>query len=1607
MSTQWWDNNTTEGVQRAEPRGTFTGLVDDTETENQKREKERRGFSIGNVFGSALSGLGKAAEVVDKYDFSLAEKAGLLDLIDKIPDLKGTQIDDWAKSGVKTVAKEGTRLSTFAIAAGGVGLGAKAGTTAARLGASAAARSAAKQPLRAAALRAGQGGAKATKMITEPMLSSRAASVPARFGAEVGLVGGFGAASEGVQGALADRDVNPLAGAALGIGAGLLGGLAGGRATINAMRKAGVKVDNRESLAAFQKAVLRQQERAYKPPSTATGIPLKAEAVEARTRIRDEAQRLNEQFRREGKYTSVDDIRRDAYMRDFTRDASEREILDAATEIDRAGQYPMRNAETGQVEYKDWGDTPAYLTGRKDAALIQNAFEGRRQAATGMNARKASETRNVLDGGENTEYTATINGKKLTVRDLIDETTGKYKPIVKTLDILKPVAREGGKFSYEFTDKGKPFEAAINKIRGDLDVQLEAEKQAGLDFGEITGESLEEMPLDVQQATMDRWEAGEMPYFGDVVERLGENRGYFPRFASEGLTSGGGANSFGKKAFEKGRRVGFSDGSEFQRQMWENDELMDVDTAEGIAAIEGKYLGDVEQVLNIRRKAGYDRINAQWFKDSLATPSQGIGGMTPLERMMMDDNWGAARRTFVETQKEIGQVVGKLLRSQGTQRAIKKGEKLTKRAEAIVDELVTEELRVARSVRDEMDSVLRDFDMLKNVTGKSHPKRVVELRKMRNQLDAVTETNLRNNTSNKMKFIDRASLTLRQRIAQLDNNVKNLSKRDRKEIAEITGRDPEDALFVRDVDIDTAEMKAIENRLDITDRLAKEITPTGRQVESIGQAQARLPLLRKNMKQARSQYRNAKESAGALGGERLEDTVQVRDDKGNFVLDEAGEIVTQEVPKPFSDRLGKINNMSFAGRLYDDEFASEMSTFLQQAEDVGITKYMNKFNNLARPLMATLDLSSIGIQGLLAAGVHPVRFAQYVGYALRGSISPKTWDKFVTQNASEIDDFIKAGGYWADLDDAGDFIFTKGVTEIPIIGKGAKWSNHHFSRNGNVMRLMMYKNAMGIQGIKGVTGKQALKGKLGFGDREAIVEQINNATGFKGGKPNDLLSAVMFAPRFFTSQLNVLGKASLGKGADGDMARDMLIRTMGLMGAVTVLINESQGVETQFSPVRFDMEGNPQWNPNFMRVRVGGKDISLFGQWDSLAALLTTGVTQGPVEGMKRLFRTKASPSVARVWDMVEGETFTGGQVKFNSDDPRVIGMSIFNLMQQNLPFTLQDAMREATESPDFAALDPSTYSNPASFSTLLSGVGVKSTPLTPSEERNVFAEEKFGREWRELTKGEKAELEELHPQIFAAIDKALQRKADTGDTDSIIRVQKQENEALAAKNAEEIMIGFNMGTISHDELDDRFKQLKHDLGVSNRTLDKTLGIDYAKSDDPVLQARNRKFEIIEENMLGGKPNWPVIEEITQAFEATLPDDVYERYKEFEDLSIANWPESSRDFFEQDYYINRESGYWDQRTIAFERLKGAMPEGIDNYDDLIIAINQSGNEGQRGRLTGLKSAIDRMTGDNRKRLRLKDERLDVALVLNKAYTPITRAGREALRDLRASVERID
>ena len=95
-----------------------------------------------------------------------------------------------------------------------------------------------------------------------------------------------------------------------------------------------------------------------------------------------------------------------------------------------------------------------------------------------------------------------------------------------------------------------------------------------------------------------------------------------------------------------------------------------------------------------------------------------------------------------------------------------------------------------------------------------------------------------------------------------------------------------------------------------------------------------------------------------------------------------------------------------------------------------------------------------------------------------------------------IDSFIKDGGYWAKLDDMGEFMFKGGVTNLPVIGKGAQLSNHHFSRTGNLLRLQMYKNATQNRGALKKLGLQGQMSGKDIAPREDMIQSINEATGF-------------------------------------------------------------------------------------------------------------------------------------------------------------------------------------------------------------------------------------------------------------------------------------------------------------------------------------------------------------------------------------------------------------------------------------------------------------------------------------------------------------------------------
>ena len=201
---------------------------------------------------------------------------------------------------------------------------------------------------------------------------------------------------------------------------------------------------------------------------------------------------------------SGDDVRRRAHIREYaTRVArNQQEIRKLADDI-ASGQF--RTADGTLI--KNWDETPGFLGGREDAALLQHNWAMRGMAGGGHVSNKIIEFEQIMKDAE-------VDGRSLESVILED---GTVDPWLRDNGILD-LAEDG---SYKFTEKGKPYEDAIEQIRGEIDVQREAERLAGIEFEDITGESLADIPDEVVEVMRDRWNAGTMPYFGDIVERLG------------------------------------------------------------------------------------------------------------------------------------------------------------------------------------------------------------------------------------------------------------------------------------------------------------------------------------------------------------------------------------------------------------------------------------------------------------------------------------------------------------------------------------------------------------------------------------------------------------------------------------------------------------------------------------------------------------------------------------------------------------------------------------------------------------------------------------------------------------------------------------------------------------------------------------------------------------------------------------------------------------------------------------------------------------------------------------------------------------------------------
>lgn len=407
---------------------------------------------------------------------------------------------------------------------------------------------------------------------------------------------------------------------------------------------------------------------------------------------------------------------------------------------------------------------------------------------------------------------------------------------------------------------------------------------------------------------------------------------------------------------------------------------------------------------------------------------------------------------------------------------------------------------------------------------------------------------------------------------------------------------------------------------------------------------------------------------------------------------------------------GSIGFAALNGTTFPDEVANVANKFLDAEKPTsgklaGVINAASAFNGLMRGLRATADISYTGIQGLLGSVQHPAQYAKAMKVAFQSMGDPAAFGKYVTQ----FDDIARASGRPTSADwnaigsrlggTSTEFQLGGGVKGLgeriqnaPIV----KQSNRAFGAFGDTLRLGSNDALYGARQASG-------KGNT-LADMADIAKFSNLMTGWSSRRfLGDAGAVVEFAPRFFQSQLDLLGNALAnpltaklgGPSASGIVAgesRAAIAKLIGIGSAITFAANAARGKPTDVRP----------GSPNFMRIRdVGGSDVSLFGPWDSLLRG-TLAATQGDFEYMAR---SKASPLVSLVWDEWSGKSFVGKDTR----NPEY-------LLRSLLPFSLAQVGQ----------------SSETLSSGLIGMTGVKATPLSPTDKveegqyQSMNAEEQF-----------------------------------------------------------------------------------------------------------------------------------------------------------------------------------------------------------------------------------------------------------------------------------------
>jgi len=366
-----------------------------------------------------------------------------------------------------------------------------------------------------------------------------------------------------------------------------------------------------------------------------------------------------------------------------------------------------------------------------------------------------------------------------------------------------------------------------------------------------------------------------------------------------------------------------------------------------------------------------------------------------------------------------------------------------------------------------------------------------------------------------------------------------------------------------------------------------------------------------------------------------------------------------EVGTGFRDK-GVIGLPGMQGMSFPDEIANVANKALNAEKPISgkfasTVAVKNAIDAMARMAGSTLDASGLGLQGLLGLSLDPRAYGTAIKVSIKSIGNPRAVGAYlkefdaraVAAGRPTSREFVKAGqrfgGSVTEFTGQGIPQRVERVIEssLPLTRKIVKGglnpirgANRQFGAFGDVLRNELSDTSFDIARAKGTDGWAQLP---------EIVTSANKMTGWtKRRLGGDLGEFVNYAPRWMEANLETLvdaGRGALpGANLGQQQSRNAVLRLVGVGTLLTFAANEALGQETD---TRLTINGRD--NPNFMRIRGGGYDISVFGFYDRLIHLMAKAAT-GDGEGVARSLMN--APSISTAWDLISGEDVVGRKTR-------------------------------------------------------------------------------------------------------------------------------------------------------------------------------------------------------------------------------------------------------------------------------------------------------------------------------------------------------------------------